>query len=103
LPPPPPQPAAVKQCLQQVSGPASVSQGASATFKAKVCTEGDVVLHYRASSGGAWYTAKMVSRLGWRTTNVNIPAALAAGIDWYVTAGEVSDGSSGSPHHVGGG
>ncbi len=103
IPPQSPQAAAAKQCLQQVSGPASVSLGASATFKAKVCTDGDVVLHYRASAGGAWYTAKMVSRLGWRTTNVNIPAALAGGIDWYVTAADVSDGSSTSPHHVGGG
>jgi hypothetical protein len=101
-PAPPPPPPADRQCLNDVVGPDRVSAGGTATFRARTCKEGKVVLHYRAT-GGTWYTREMVSRLGQRVALVEIGAELAGGVEWYVTADGASAGSSSAPRRAPGG
>lgn len=103
-PPPPTPPPSRSQCVSvdRTPTPADVRPGGKAVFRFKLCDKDGrkVILYFRASGAANWSSRVLQDALGAYTTTVPIDDKYAAGLDWYVTAGDVGNGSKSSPHHV---
>ena len=100
VPKPPAEPVK-KQCIE-VSPPGSLQMGSRANFTASLCENdgSQVTLYYRPVGSGEWRSMNMPVRLGKHVAQIVIDEGYAGGVQYYVTAGEVSSGSQASPKTV---
>jgi serine/threonine protein kinase len=101
VPVPTPQPA-IEQCIREQDPPAAASIGQAVAFRATLCVEDgtEVTLRVRAAGSNVWEPLAMPLRLGARRQTLQVTERFAAGIEYYIIAGDRSVGSASNPRRI---
>jgi serine/threonine-protein kinase len=95
---PAPPPSTEAQCFKAVR---TLPGNGAMAFTATTCSKDiAVLLYYRPTGSDAWFSRRMVQRLGRFGAKVELMDDYANGIDWYLDSGGVTYGSATRPKHT---